>query len=507
MPEQHDPIDELARFGAGFGAANPGGDMPLSAADVRRRGDQIRRRRTALVAGGAALAAAAVSVPVFAVIGGDADRNGDHVAGDPDGGSSVISEANLLSDAETVYNDGADWFATDTFVGDGDDPFQMCARESLTDLGATAVVQRDFELRNAQLEEGETPPEVTGDRFREAIAQFPDVATASAAYDTIAEWIRDCTEAATAAGTPEYRYNQAYDADTGLGGDSEAVILDSQYGPVPDAELDEAYLAETGLVRVGDRIAVLDSRIVGQDYNFLPEEGGTPVNQMIPPAASLLATAQADPGQTDGAEGDGQDGDGQDGDGQAAGDVRIPDGYPLASGWPEPGTAESGNGLTGPERGLDPLAFSACGTDQPDLDHADRLTARWEDVEDYRTRQLTVYATVAEATAMTTALRDLYSGCPVEEVREDGYTPNWKVEDLGAGDGSFAVLGWDELDGSPSTFGETIVVVRTGTAVLVEARAGHGGNPQGRETEVIEQVLTDASDVVDGLCAFRAAGC
>ncbi|NHA01670.1 hypothetical protein G5V59_23280 [Nocardioides sp. W3-2-3] len=47
---------------------------------------------------------------------------------------------------------------------------------------------------------------------------------------------------------------------------------------------------ETGLVRVGNRLAVLTSVIVGQDYNFLDEDGGTPVNRMLPKAAARMTS-------------------------------------------------------------------------------------------------------------------------------------------------------------------------------------------------------------------------
>jgi hypothetical protein len=42
---------------------------------------------------------------------------------------------------------------------------------------------------------------------------------------------------------------------------------------------------ETGVVRKGDRVVVLTSVVVGQDYDFLD---GTPVERMLPKAAARL---------------------------------------------------------------------------------------------------------------------------------------------------------------------------------------------------------------------------
>jgi len=56
-----DPIDELESFDM------PGTTTPLPAAEVRRRGDHIRRRNITLAAGGALAVVAAVAVPLAAV--------------------------------------------------------------------------------------------------------------------------------------------------------------------------------------------------------------------------------------------------------------------------------------------------------------------------------------------------------------------------------------------------------------------------------------------------------
>jgi hypothetical protein len=56
-----DPIDELESFDM------PGTTTPLPAAEVRRRGDRIRRRNTALAAAGGLAVVAAIAAPIAAV--------------------------------------------------------------------------------------------------------------------------------------------------------------------------------------------------------------------------------------------------------------------------------------------------------------------------------------------------------------------------------------------------------------------------------------------------------
>ncbi|GAA1539296.1 hypothetical protein GCM10009788_47520 [Nocardioides humi] len=454
--------------------------MPLSAAAVRRRGDQIRRRRTALVAGGAALAVAAVTTPILALAGHDSSDR-DLVTKDP---AAALGEHDLLTDDDTVYSEGSDWFAIDTVEGDGQAAFHPCARSSLTGLGATGVFQRRFEMRNTE----DPSVEVTGDHFAEAIAQFPDAATAAAAYDTIAQWVRDCTEQLAATDTPDYRAYEPRPVDAEVR-DSQALVIDATYGPVPksiDPSGEGAYIAETGLVRVGDRIAVLASTVVGQDYDFTD---GTPVERMIPVAADRLRPGADEPF-----------------DPTAVAGTRLPDDFPLASGWPATGS-DSPDPLTGPMRGLDPITLSACGAVPSEPRRSDRLSAEWVDVEDVRFRQLTTYPTEDAAARAVAGILEVYRDCPQDSSSGDGSVQRWEVRDRDAGTEAHVVLGWTEIDGASTTFGDTTLVVRAGNAVLVETRGGHAGNPQGREQEVIDEITAAAAEVVDRMCAFAAAGC
>ena len=279
-----DPLEELSRFGAGL----EGGGMPLSAAEVRRRGDRIRRRRNALVAGGAAFAVAAVAVPVFALAGdGTPQSDRDRVATEPTAQTVTIGEDDLLTDAETEHiPEAVDWFATDTVEGDGQAPAHPCARSSYAGLGAEAVLQRNFEMRNLLPDADKVVVETAS--LNETIAEFPTAVEARAAYDSVAEWILTCPDGRFPDADRVNIVPQARSVDL-PGGD--AIIYDISWGPVPkelDPYGDEGFINETGIVLVDDRIAVITLTVTGQDYNFLPEDGGTPMERMIPPAAERL---------------------------------------------------------------------------------------------------------------------------------------------------------------------------------------------------------------------------
>ncbi|GAA3667739.1 hypothetical protein GCM10022237_29510 [Nocardioides ginsengisoli] len=487
MPEQHDPIEDLARFGAGFQAGG-GGEMPRTAADVRRRGDQIRRRRTALVAGAAALAVAAITVPVLTLTHGSArsDRD-DLITNDP---TRALSQADLLTDGDTVYGQGNDWFATGTFEGDGQASFQLCAEQSMTGLGATATFGRTFELRGT-LPDAPAGP-AAGSFLQETVAAFPSPAAARKAYNQVVAWVQNCGPRAKGQGYPDYRTFDPRSADPAVP-DGEATIIESQYGPLPDNLADgiSKFIGETGLVLVGDRLAVIDSVVVGSDYNFLPEDGGTPVERMVPKAAARLLPGADLPGNPSP--------DTSNPPTPSSGGVgatAIPDDFPLAAGWPE----IDGDGSTaGPARDLPAFTWSVCGADVPDSPApVDRMIASWQEPEDGRGRQLSVYATEADAVAAAKAVVEAHRACPEEPADDSGQTPHHVVQDGTAGDESWVIGTWYTYQGSHVPALGVDYVIRSGHTVLILTAGNEGGaaDPQGDIATTAGSLLDDAAEPV-----------
>jgi len=184
----------------------------------------------------------------------------------------------------------------------------------------------------------------------------------------------------------------------------------------------------------------------------------------------------------------------------------IPDGFPLAAAWPDDDQAESEEqGLTGPNRTLDSLLLTLCGSAFDDPEYVDRLRASWTNPEDYRDRQLTTYADADQAVAAVRALTDFYRACPQEEEGSDGYTRVTEVRRTQVGGESWALMKGYEFKGAPAIGLEIIHVIRLGRAVLIDQTANEGSIA---DFELQLDAMTSDSGVpVSRMCAFTEAGC
>ena len=497
MPEHDDPIEELTRFGAGFSAGQGGGEMPLSAAEVRRRGDRIRHRRHAVLAGAAAAAVAAVTVPVLALGHGTTGGDDDLVAGDPG-----LSTANLLADADTESEPGRTgaYRTTDTFEGDGQAVVQVCQQQPLSALGATDSFHRTFQLVPVVVP-GETPPTPPVDGLVESVAQFDSPATAQAAYDTVGRWVRDCTRPVT--GATGVRVVPPRDAT--VPADSEASIYDIHWTN-PDGE---PTIGEIGLVLQRERIAIVTVQSYGAtDYDYLPEDGGTPLDRMLPKAADRLrpesstaspsspapSASAADPATPAGAD-------------PAA--ATIPDDFPLAEGWPR----LDGDGRSqGPARDLDAVVIAPCTSEIAGVPSAaDRLNATWQEPEDFRARQLSTFASTGQAQQAADAIVAAYRGCPRSPADAAGHVRHHSVRTGTLGEESWVLGTWTTSgpEGTPVPGLEVLYVVRAGNALLLLSHANEGGaaDPGGDIVTSAEQLAEDAAPVVTALCRLADGAC
>jgi hypothetical protein len=182
----------------------------------------------------------------------------------------------------------------------------------------------------------------------------------------------------------------------------------------------------------------------------------------------------------------------------------IPDGFPLAAGWPDPSTSEYGDeALKGPNRTLPPLDLSACGNKVPDPGDTDRLNATWTNVEDYRGRELMTFSTAQEAVTYVAHLRAVWADCPVEESGDGDIRRQLRATSVGGE--SVALISTYEYAGKPALGLGINHVIRLGRAVLVDATSN-----EGTESAIDDQLarMTAASaPVVDAMCVFTQAGC
>lgn len=483
-----DPIRDLQHF------TDQGDPVhPLPATEVRRRGDRLRRRRSALTSMAAVAAVAVIAGSGFWLGQGDPE-SAPGPAGDPSSDSSpsrttadpawTLTRANLLRDGDTSHDGSGSWTGLDTFGGDGQSTANPCQQKRFAGLGAETIFQRNWMLEAESL--------------NQVVAEFPTTDQAEAAYQEVSDWLADCSPP----------FSDGYRAEdlpaVTVPVDGESAVVESSWR-VDGEEGGEAYRDHrmfTGLVVTGDRLTMLTHLLPQSDDGW--GGGDSPVEQMLPTAAERLVSRggsapDASP-DTDGATGDGSDPDG----------TAIPDAFPLADGWPGEDLVEPGSpGLSGPNRTLAPIELSACGETVPDLGHRDRLVATWENPEDVRTRELMTFASAQEAGTYLAHLRVLYADCPREQ-GGDGYTSVRSVQPTTAGEESVALVTAQQFQGAPAPGLRIVHAVRVGSAVLLDATATEGGASGDVAAEVDQQLgeMTDATGtVVSAMCTFSEAGC
>lgn len=443
--------------------------MPLPASEIRARGDRIRRRRHAAIAGVGAAAVAAVAVPVIALTAGGSDRDNPPVAPEPTGTDSVpaptleLSKRNLLTGADAIYpNGGGDWRTLDTYRGDGQATMSICQQSSFAGLGAEDVYVRTFEFTSEGVP-GVDPSLL----FAEAVAQFPDEATAAAAYDEVQAWYDDCP-----ANSPD-KFSGAEAEPVGIDveGTAESRLLTS-FGEKEDV----GTFLEAGFVLSGNRIALLNQEVPGQDYNW---PRGTPVEQMLPVAAERLVLGNG-----------------------AGGSTLIPPDFPLTSGWPEDDGSDE-HRLDPPSadnQGMIPAGeLEACVFSPVDPGAVDRTTARLSDGSDGYVRELQLFPADQGAAAYLDQLGALYEGCPTED--QNGAPPTFTTEVGEGAIGDESVVITRASDG----IGRVVInVVRVGNAVVVDLASDEGaGDTVGDLATVTRENL---ADVVGAMNDLRGGG-
>ena len=207
--------------------------------------------------------------------------------GTPSG--AALSASNLLTSADAIYPNGAlDWVESSTASRETTPAANACWQGSMTARGARATVQRDFVL--VTMEGGDSDADA---RMNETVAEFATEAEAQKAYEDVLTWFDGCSPK----GSTSYRSNPF--ESVSLPGQAEGVTGLAIYGPItaaPGTAYDPAdqdgagWFLEMGVVHDGDRVAIVSHLIGGLDYNWPAEDGGTPVQRMLPVAADRLAS-------------------------------------------------------------------------------------------------------------------------------------------------------------------------------------------------------------------------
>jgi hypothetical protein len=253
-----DPLSRLDQFRAD----TPGAPMK-SAAEVRQRGDQIRRRRRAVLVAGAAAVAAIVAGPIIFVSTGLGDKAIDpappvpsqtpSTTPSPSGSASPsdLTRANLPTEADLVADDPfPPWTQQQTYDGEGGSDYNECLTTSLADLGALASVRRDFVPQRGN--------ELTASAgtLRAVVAEFPSPEEA--------EKVRqELTDAATSCSSLDAEIAGYLPVAGGVisGGNVDVVT----YRP-DDPDMNARWEVATAVVSAEDRVLVMTRKRGVQDY-------------------------------------------------------------------------------------------------------------------------------------------------------------------------------------------------------------------------------------------------
>ncbi|MFD4328383.1 hypothetical protein ACFWQC_27370 [Nocardioides sp. NPDC058538] len=204
----------------------------------------------------------------------------------------TLSARNLLTGEDAIYPNGGplDWVESSesTKTGETAPAGNACWQSSMKARGAIATMQRDFLLVTA--EGGDSDADAY---LNETIAEFSSNEEAQAAYEDVLTWFDGCGPE----GSDSFKPNPFENVP--MAAPAEGVTGLAIYGPItaapgtqydPAGREEDGWFLEMGVVLSGTRIAVLSQLMSGQDYTWPAEDGGTPVQQMLPAAADRLSS-------------------------------------------------------------------------------------------------------------------------------------------------------------------------------------------------------------------------
>jgi len=171
------------------------------------------------------------------------------------------------------FNESFRWRVASTKRGEGRAPFGTCHRFAMTSIGAEEVAVRRFVPVG--------PAE--GSSASHLLADFADEKTAKRVYAVLTSWRAQCRDRLRRFDRVELGGLQTVDLSAGARSGGNWYLL--TYGP-PPGDPDAGYFDAQGITRVGDTISVLQMRLVGQDFNYLP--GEEPMVAAVQTAAAKL---------------------------------------------------------------------------------------------------------------------------------------------------------------------------------------------------------------------------
>lgn len=257
MPEPTDVNELFAHF-------DPEVPVPLDAADIRRRGDRLRRRNVGLAAAGAVAVVALIAAPLAALSGGGdvdalppAEQQTTQVtdpspspSADPSPEAEALQQSDLLEVGDLPSRDRlGEWVD----VNPGGEPVLQCMPVGYDVASVTSAAEAlpafDPQVTN--------PSDVPMARMRTAIYEFPDADSASGALAEVGTQLSTCEEFAGLKAGPYTRPGAL------AGGEYVEWRLFTYGDPEICTECDGMWFDRMGIAQVGDRLLVLSYAEVG----------------------------------------------------------------------------------------------------------------------------------------------------------------------------------------------------------------------------------------------------
>ena len=187
----------------------------------------------------------------------------------PDEADGPPAEALLPADELPGFNEEFTWQEQATEDREPPELAGTCDQFELSSIGAEQVAYRTYR-----------PVQGPGPAASELVAQFPDEMTATRAEQVLLSWRKDC-----ATKLKKYDMVDVHDLTDVPVDEGTAGWYMVTYGPAED-DPESVYFDAQGVVRVGNRIAVLRMPLIGQDYNY--DEGEEPMVLAASAAAARL---------------------------------------------------------------------------------------------------------------------------------------------------------------------------------------------------------------------------
>ncbi|GAA4375663.1 hypothetical protein [Nocardioides caricicola] len=461
-----DPIDELENFSI------PGPPMnPMPAAEVRRRGDRIRRRNNALATVGGIAAVAVIATPFAVFAGGQSSPDDVDPAPAPQWSTTVPDSFDIaaLPEGSTYSFEVVDGSTVDDVTLCGAPAFSTASNDPAgpaTDtVGATWT-----ELESSG----------TADR---TLAVYADGATAQTALDGFRQAVLDCGQDRTGGVST---VNDV--VDRAVPGAEDSFVYTNQ---VKNGALLFDMTAYE-VARVGNALYVANSHTsAGGDQamdtvDLLIEHSAPVLDQMC-----VFSIEGCDPARPDASEGV---------DEPTGLTGAIPDSFPLEKGLPT--DPQGGVGLEGPSHDLDLAVYNlennlrACGVAATGLPKAiDTLNAGFRSPAAAVLRQLRTFDSVDEAQAYAEGVMAPFASCT--EDPEGGVTKIYEVTPEEAGDHAASAMMRVEVDGEPGVGYQLVQVVRVGQAVLQTLVVNDGEQLDQTPEDLRRMYLENSQTVID----------